>query len=212
MNEPSSRRPLTSRDTGWAKAAAKFLASKNISPNFISVLSIVFASVALAAFYYDHVINSYHLLFMTLAVAGIQGRLLMNLLDGMVAVEHNKKSATGALYNEVPDRIGDTLIIFGVGLLAKSFSYGMDLAYLAIILSIATAYIRTLGASLNCGHHFAGPMAKPHRMALLTAGCAVYIFYQPTFYYLLIIMNVGLVITCYRRLAIVAAILKNNSK
>lgn len=138
---------------------------------------------------------------MILAVVGIQGRLIMNLLDGMVAVEHNRKSVVGGLYNEVPDRISDTLIIFGAGLLAKVMPYGIELAYLAIALSVATAYIRTLGASLNCGHYFTGPMAKQQRMALITAGCLIAIWYQPVFYYLLIVMNVGLVITCIRRLS-----------
>jgi phosphatidylglycerophosphate synthase len=36
------------------------------------------------------------------AMAGIQLRLLCNMLDGMVAVEHKMHSKTGELYNEVP--------------------------------------------------------------------------------------------------------------
>jgi len=147
---------------------------------------------------------------MLIAIACIQGRLIMNLLDGMVAVEHGKKSSVGGLFNEVPDRISDTLTLFGVGLLSKKMPYGMDLAYLAIILSVTTAYIRTLGASLKCGHYFSGPMAKQHRMALVCLGCAVGIWYLPVFYYLLIIMNAGLLVTCYRRLSKIAACLRKS--
>jgi phosphatidylglycerophosphate synthase len=150
-----------------------------------------------------------HALLMIVAVACIQARLIMNLLDGMVAVEHNKKSVVGGLYNEAPDRVSDTLTIFGMGLLAKKFPYGMDLAYLAIILSVTTAYIRTLGASLNCGHYFSGPMAKQHRMALVCAGCIISIWYIPVFYYLLILMNIGLFVTCFRRLSKIASALRN---
>ena len=128
----------------------------------------------------------------------------MNLLDGMVAIEHDRKSVVGGLFNEVPDRISDTFTLVGVGLLVKNYPHGMDLTYLAIILSVTTAYIRTLGASLNCGHHFLGPMAKQHRMALTSMGCVIGIWYIPIFYYILMVMNVGLVITCYRRLAKVA--------
>jgi phosphatidylglycerophosphate synthase len=210
-NTSENRRPLTSRDTGWAKATATFLARNNVSPNFISILSMVFAALALAAFYFDYKGIGYHPLNMILAIAGIQLRLLMNLLDGMVAIEHNKKSAVGGLYNEVPDRVSDTLIIFGAGLLAKNYRYGMDLAYLAIIISLATAYIRALGASLNCGHFFLGPMAKPHRMAFICLGCIVAIWDRQIFYYLFMVMNVGLIITCYRRLAKIAATLKSNA-
>jgi phosphatidylglycerophosphate synthase len=210
--ESSSRRPIASRDSGWARRTAAWLAAKNVSPNFISILSIVFAGVSLLAFFLAYRAGQPDIWMMLLAIVGIQGRLIMNLLDGMVAVEHNKKSAVGGIFNEVPDRVSDTLTLFGVGLMAKTMPYGMDLAYLAIALSIATAYIRTLGASLGCGHHFLGPMAKQHRMALISAGCIIAIFYAPVFYYLLILMNVGLVITCYRRLAKVYSQLLTNPK
>lgn len=206
-----NRRPITSRDSGWARRSAMWLASHNVSPNFISVLSMVFAFVSLLAFYADYKQLSNHILNMVLAIAGIQLRLIMNLLDGMVAVEHNRKSAVGGLFNEVPDRVSDTLTLFGVGLLARHLPYGMDLAYLAITLSIATAYIRTLGASLNCGHFFIGPMAKQHRMAIVCMGCVVAIWYTDVFYYLLVLMNFGLVATCYSRLSKIAACLRNTS-
>ena len=195
-----NRREVTSRDTKFANRAALWLANMNISPNTISVLSIVFSVLTLISFYLDSVNYLNHLIAMVLAVVGVQGRLIMNLLDGMVAIEYNKKSLVGGLYNEVPDRISDTLIIFGTGLLVAKYKFGMDLAYFAIILSAFTAYIRTLGASLNSPHFFSGPMAKQHRMALITISCLIGIWYLPIFYFALIIMNVGLLITCARRL------------
>jgi phosphatidylglycerophosphate synthase len=212
MNQTSQgRRPIASRESNWAKVSAKWIAKRNVSPNFISLLSIVFAILAFVAFYLDATAASNHTVMMILAIVGIEGRLIMNLFDGMVAVEHNRKSAVGGLYNEVPDRVADSFIIIGAGLLTKDFPYGMDLAYLATILAVVTAYIRTLGASLNCGHHFLGPMAKQHRMALLAGCCVVAIWYTPVFYYALIVMNVGLLITCYRRLSKVATLLKQQS-
>jgi phosphatidylglycerophosphate synthase len=213
MNKiPDNRRPIASRDTGWAKKAALVLAKNNVSPNTISIFSILFSLLALAAFYLDYKTKSNHVLYMLLAIAGIQGRLIMNLLDGMVAVEHGKKSAVGGLYNEVPDRVSDSLTLFGVGLMAKNLPHGMDLAWLAIALSITTAYIRTLGASLKCGHYFSGPMAKQHRMALICAGCVISIWYTPVFYYLLMVMNIGLIVTCYRRLSKIAACLRSGAQ
>ncbi|MEJ1241785.1 CDP-alcohol phosphatidyltransferase family protein [Chryseolinea sp. T2] len=213
MTEPmQGRRPIASRNSGWAKSVAAFLASNGVTPNFISILSIVFAALSTFAFYLEARTTGYHLLWMLLAIAGIQGRLLMNLFDGMVAVEHNRKSVLGGIFNEVPDRVSDTLTLLGLIFLVSSYSYGTDLVYLAIALSITTAYIRTLGASLNVGHHFLGPMAKQHRMALLTAGCVVYVWYPPVFYYILIVMNIGLLITCYRRLMRVCHLLKSPAK
>ncbi len=196
-----NRRAVSSRDTKFAKRAASWLANKNISPNSISILSIVFSLISLLAFYLDCYNQINHLSAMIIAIIGIQGRLVMNLLDGMVAIEYNKKSLVGGLYNEVPDRISDSFIIFGSGLLVSKYQFGMDLAYLAIILSAFTAYIRTLGASLNCPHFFSGPMAKQHRMALITISCVIGIWYHPVFYFMLITINVGLLITCARRLS-----------
>lgn len=210
--EPNSRRPIETRNATWAKRSASWLARKNVSPNFISILSIFFSLASLVVFCIDFEIGKagyWHVVLMIAAICGIQGRLIMNLLDGMVAVEHNKKSAVGGLFNEVPDRISDTLTLIGVGYFVKDMPYGMDLAYLAIILSVTTAYIRTLGASLNTGHFFIGPMAKQHRMALICIGCIFAIFYNPVFYYLLMLMNVGLFVTCYRRLAKIVVSLKN---
>lgn len=209
--ESESRRPIASRESGWAKATAAYLAKQGVTPNFISILSIVFAFVSLVAFYHRSTTDNGAILTMILAIFGIQGRLIMNLLDGMVAVEHHQKSVVGGLFNEVPDRISDTFTLFGVGLVVKVMPYAMDLTYLAIALSIATAYIRTLGASLGCGHHFLGPMAKQHRMALVTGCCVVGIWYTPVFYYALIVMNAGLLVTCYRRLAKVYTILISKS-
>lgn len=213
MTEPTQgRRPIASRDSGWARSVAAFLARHGISPNFISILSIVFAAISTVAFYFDARTGEVHLWWMLLAIIGIQGRLLMNLFDGMVAVEHNRKSVVGGIFNEVPDRISDTLTLFGLAFIVTPFPYGRDLVYLAIALSITTAYIRTLGASLQVGHHFLGPMAKQHRMALVTAGCLAHVWYPPVFYYLLMVMNVGLLITCYRRLANIIRLLKSTSK
>ena len=214
----NNRRPIASRDANWAKKIAAWLAARNVSPNAISLLSIVFAGLSLLAFR-AYAMTGYscfapqenwkNIICLVLAIVFIQLRLLMNMLDGMVAVEFNRKSIYGGLYNEIPDRVSDTLTLIGVGFTVTSFEYGWTLTWLAIFLSVMTAYIRTLGASLGAGHFFSGPMAKPHRMALLCGGCIVAIFWPPVFYYLLAAMNIGLLITCYRRTAKVVATLKD---
>src|SRR5205807_2107597 len=45
----------------------------------------------------------------------IQLRLLANLMDGMVAVENERAQPTGALFNELPDRLSDSLLIVAAG-------------------------------------------------------------------------------------------------
>ena len=103
-----------------------------------------------------------------LAALGIQGRLLANLLDGMVAVEGGKASPVGELYNEVPDRISDVVIFIGAGL---AMGGTLNLGLSAALVACFVAYIRAIGASVGAGQIFVGPMAKQHRMALITGMC-----------------------------------------
>lgn len=156
----AERRPLRSRDLSVMRNAAALLARAGITPNQISVMSIVFATVPLYFFARG---QGYEL---WLAALGIQLRLLCNLLDGMVAVEHKKGSPVGELFNEVPDRVADTLIILGLGMRVGG---NLPLAYAAALVAMFTAYVRTTGVAAGAKAHFTGPMAKPHRMALLTA-------------------------------------------
>lgn len=85
----------------------------------------------------------------------------------MVAVEGGKKTPAGELFNDVPDRIADPLLILGAGFVTTS-ALGMTLAWLCALLAVLTAYIRVLGVSIGGEADFQGPMAKQHRMALLT--------------------------------------------
>jgi phosphatidylglycerophosphate synthase len=104
-----------------------------------------------------------------LAAVCIQLRLLCNMLDGMVAVEGGLGSRAGDLYNELPDRIADPLLIVPAGY-ATGFALGPELGWIAGTLALLTAYIRSLGGNAGLPQSFIGPMAKPHRMATMTAG------------------------------------------
>ncbi|HVT33561.1 MAG TPA: CDP-alcohol phosphatidyltransferase family protein, partial [Rhodanobacteraceae bacterium] len=155
----ADRRPLASRDTRWARGIASALARSSITPNQISVLSIAFAAFGAAA------LVDARPLALVAAAACVQLRLLCNLLDGMVAIEGGKQSKVGALYNEFPDRIADSVLLVALGDAA-----GADwLGWLAALLAALTAYVRSTGGALGLPQDFRGPMAKPHRMAMLTA-------------------------------------------
>jgi phosphatidylglycerophosphate synthase len=105
----------------------------------------------------------------------IQLRLLANLLDGMVAVEHGRGGPLGPIWNELPDRIADVLFLVGAGYALRVYDplYGPVLGWTAAVLAVTTAYVRELGRALGQAADFVGPGAKPHRMAVLTAGCGL---------------------------------------
>jgi phosphatidylglycerophosphate synthase len=103
----------------------------------------------------------------------IQIRLLCNMLDGMVAVEHQMGSPVGELYNEVPDRIADVLFLASFGYLSTIQPLGHVLGWSAAALALGSAYIRALGGQLVGGQDFGGILAKPRRMFLLTVGAGL---------------------------------------
>jgi len=172
-----NRRPLKSRSTAWARAAAAGLARTGVSPDLISFGSVVFALIGAGLFVASPTVEPLAERAGMLIGAGlcIQLRLLCNLLDGMVAVEHGRGSPSGPIWNELPDRIADALFLVGAGYFAahKGVEAGAILGWTAAALALLTAYIRELGRGLGLPADFSGPMAKPHRMAALTAGCIV---------------------------------------
>lgn len=201
MEKSTARRPLKSRETSWAKHLSKIIAEAGISPNMISFMSMVFALFSLLAAL--HALNGGGRISILLAAVFIQMRLVCNLMDGMVAVEFGKKSKTGDLWNDVPDRFADVLIILGAGYLSYSHNFAVELAWANGALAVMTAYLRVLGASLKSPHYYIGPMAKPHRMALLTVAFIAESIYPTGLitYVALWIMLIGQVFTCYRRLS-----------
>ena len=169
MNGTLARRELVTRHRTWARALAALLLRTGITPNAISVMSVVVASGAAAALAVAPAFGvGGRAIALLLGAAGIQLRLLCNMLDGMLAVEGGLKSRTGDIYNEVPDRFADVVILVGAGYGLRELPYGPLLGWLAAVLAVLTAYVRVLSGSLGLPQHFLGPMAKQHRMFILT--------------------------------------------
>ena len=166
-----NRRVLATRARAWPRAIASMLARAGVTPNQVSLASMVFAAAAAGAFYMAGArIGSGATPWLVAAAAGIQLRLLCNLLDGLLAIEGGLKTKTGDLYNEVPDRVADILILLAAGVTVRASAWGMQLGVAATMLAVLTAYVRLLGGSLGLPQDFRGPMAKQHRMFTLTVG------------------------------------------
>ncbi len=222
QTESSGRRPIASR--GWAPIVrvADWLIARRVSPNAISVASVLFAALACTAFAMtthaetDAVRRAWWIL----AAAGIQARLLANLFDGMVALGRGVASPLGDLYNEIPDRISDPLILIGAGFAVGGCPIlGLGAAVSALLI----ACVRAFGVVAGADHVFLGPMAKPQRMFVVTLaaiwGAATPDAWQPTHEATgigvlgaaLALVVVGGVITVVRRLRAIAAQLRDRS-
>jgi phosphatidylglycerophosphate synthase len=215
-SKASDRRPIATRNRKWAQNATAWLASRNVSPNAISIAGMcacIVAGIALGV----TSITDYRILWL-IAALGAQLRLTANMLDGMVAIASGRTSRTGELYNEVPDRISDAAVFIGAG-----FAWGgnVTLGYIATILAIFTAYIRAAGKIAGGPNEFCGPMAKQHRMLVITLIC-VYAAITPRTWQMirfndsqiglmtlgLVVIVVGCVITVIRRVARIEHALK----
>ncbi|WAP51718.1 CDP-alcohol phosphatidyltransferase family protein [Arthrobacter sp. ATA002] len=227
MSHGTDRREIPQRSSRWAAKSADILAAAKLTPNQISFGSVVFAAIGAAALISSAHVDDAIIRAVLLAAAAfcIPLRLLLNMLDGMLAVEKGMSSPVGDIYNELPDRISDVLFLGAAGIAvaglvtAGGVDFGVTLGFLAAILAVLTAYIRCLGASLGTGNFFDGPLAKPHRMWLLMIGVLVSVA-EPwlpwsegsALFVTLALIALGSLLTCTRRLRRVSAALRARSR
>ncbi|UYB51964.1 CDP-alcohol phosphatidyltransferase family protein [Xanthomonas sp. AM6] len=106
---------------------------------------------------------------LVLAAFGLQGRLLCNRLDGLMARQAQMVGRAGAVYNDAPDRLSDVLVCLGVGYgLQHVLSWGAELGWAAALLCVGTAYVRMLGLACGVSEPVQGPMARVQRMHWLS--------------------------------------------
>ena len=198
VNPEANRRPLKSRSNVLIQAVARSAVRRGWTPNGISVASVVFALLGGLCLLVSPLGWG-----AILCAAGIQLRLLCNVVDGLVAIEGGRKTSTGMLYNEVPDRVADTVLLVAAGYAVGAPALGWAAATAAVF----TAYVRLLGGSLGQVQRFTGPLAKQHRMALLTGACLLTPLFGTTglLQLAVIIITVGGFYTGFVRLKAVAA-------
>ncbi|MDQ3031084.1 MAG: CDP-alcohol phosphatidyltransferase family protein [Myxococcota bacterium] len=170
MKSNPERRPLATRAQRWPHVLARALRSIHVEPDHVSAASVVVSVIAAAAWLAAaRATGGLAIALWVLGAAAIQVRLLCNLLDGIVAVELGRGSALGPLWNEVPDRLSDVLVLVAAGYAISA----PELGWLAATMAVLTAYVRHVGATLTGAHDFGGPLAKPQRMFVMTvAGIA----------------------------------------
>ena len=167
-----TRRPIPARSASWAILVARRLQRAGVRPNQVSVLGVAIAAVAAVCLILaGRSEDGTRIALLAVAAAAMPVRLLCNMFDGMLAVEGGLKSAAGALYNELPDRLADLLIFVGAGYAIGDVAWGPELGWAAATTTLLVAYVRTLGVAAGASHHFVGPMAKPRRMHVLIAAC-----------------------------------------
>jgi len=89
--------------------------------------------------------------------------MALNAMDGMLAREHNQKSALGAILNE----LGDVMADVGLYLpLAAVPEFDPWLVIGVVILSVLTEMTGVLGAQIGASRRYDGPFGKSDRAFL----------------------------------------------
>lgn len=215
--QPTERRPIPARQSEYAIRAARTLVRAGVTANQVSIAGMLAALAAGALLWTRAGEDAGGRAAWFAAACLVQLRLLANLLDGMVAVESRTASRTGELYNEIPDRLSDIAILLGLGAAGGAAALGVGAALGAVL----TAYVRAQAKASGAPMEYCGPMAKPHRMMVVTLA-AVYAALMPAAAQslpvgdgrlgaatvALWIIAVGCVVTMFRRILRAAAALR----
>lgn len=215
--QPTDRRPIASRDRRfWQQLANRLARTSFATPNSISIAGMCCAVLGGVALALTAHVEPWGVRSLLIAGAlGMQLRLIANLLDGMVAIASGKASPVGELYNEIPDRISDIALFICAGYAVGGHAV---LGYIAAVAAVMTAYIRSTGKAAGVANLYGGPMAKQHRMFVMTLIC-IYLAITPASLQPiwkghglmalgLLIVIIGAAVTCIRRLLIIVATLK----
>lgn len=85
-------------------------------------------------------------------------RMALNAIDGMLAKEHNMKTKTGAMLNELIDVISDTILY-----LPFAFLINPIIVVLFVVISIFTEFIGVSAQAVYDDRRYDGPMGKSDR-------------------------------------------------
>jgi phosphatidylglycerophosphate synthase len=117
-----------------------------------------------------------------------------------VAIEVGLGTPSGEIYNDLPDRLSDAMILCAAGYSLAWPWFARELGWAAALLAVMTAYIRILGGASGLPQDFRGPMAKPQRMAIMTAACLAAPFEPRAMAVALMLVIAGSLVTAARRL------------
>lgn len=168
------RRPIGVRDNQRVRATAVWLTRAGVRPNHVSLASLVFAGLSAACLMLTGTAApGWHSALFVAAAGFIVLRGLCNLCDGLMAIEGGLKTKSGEIFNDLPDRISDPLLLVAAGHSITWVSWGDELGWVAGLLAVMTAYVRVLGGCAGASQPFGGPMAKTHRMVVIAAACLI---------------------------------------
>src|SRR5215468_9363725 len=129
-----------------------WLAGVGVAANQVTILALVLSVGTGAAIAWTHGGRTLLLLPAVLFV-----RMALNAIDGMLAREHNQKSALGAILNELGDVVADIGLYFP---LASVPEFDPWLVAAVVMLSVLTEMMGVIGVQIGASRRYDGPLGK----------------------------------------------------
>jgi CDP-diacylglycerol---glycerol-3-phosphate 3-phosphatidyltransferase len=140
------------------------LARLGVTPNQVTLLAL-FVSVGLGA---ALALNPQSKVLLLAVPAWLFLRMALNAIDGMLAREHNMKTALGAVLNEVGDTLSDAALILPLIWVLPGLTW---LCVTFTLLAILTEFVGVLMQALGGARRYDGPMGKSDRAAIVGLLC-----------------------------------------
>lgn len=159
-----------------ARRIAKFLAAVGFSPNFLSVLSLLFA--ALAGLFFSFSGNHSHSFNLLLLFAGVFVCLnaFLDAFDGVLARETGNASKKGDFIDHVLDRYSDVFIIGGI-ILGGYVNPRWEIGIIAIIGVLLSSYMGTQAQAVGLSRVYGGLIGRADRLLIIIAATFLTLIY-----------------------------------
>jgi hypothetical protein len=203
MDNVIVRPHLLLRWRNWGHNLGRFLAQHNVTPNDISLLGVMFAATAGAAFYFSWQPDPMdRLLMLLLAAAAIQLRRLCGALHAIVSRE-SAQPPPHAIFFDFPNRIADALMLVPAGYAVQKLPFGVELAWSAAFLGMFSAYLGQM--STNESERPSRIAARNFPITLLSVACILSVFDSSIYrtgtmlWAALVVVNAAAVVAIWQR-------------
>jgi len=139
---------------------ADFLIRYEVSPNTVSIASLICAFFAGLSFYYSPASREFVLLAGILVILNS----ILDALDGVIARKSNRATPRGDFLDHVIDRYSDVFIICSI------FFAGYvpwQIGVVAIVGVLLTSYLGTQAQALQLGRYYGGIMGRADRLVVI---------------------------------------------
>lgn len=130
-------------------------ARAGISANQVTLLAMAFSFATGAAIFHSRSLRSLLLLPIVLFL-----RMALNAIDGMLAREHDQKTALGAILNELGDVFSDAVLYLPLAVIP---GFAPELVVIIILFAVFSEMTGVIGAQIGASRRYDGPMGKSDR-------------------------------------------------